>query len=279
MSSDCFDVRVKSVNGDEVIFDVLTGTAGGYNDLAASRSFALVLLNDALSRATDSLPGEWGSPERDEAAARLREKSANAELVKALATEGDWYVSADWMRANVDRFVKSTEVLERRNDLPDEELSRRAQAIEAEFGGALYTNQYHQWQPRRWELCHNYTLRVVVADPKWAAHLEPGLEFGTTAYDVWNESAPAPAEAPAIAPAPKKTAPKKATPKKTAPKRTAPKKAAPKKAAPKKTAPKKAAPKKAAPKKAAPKKAAAKKASPKKAAPKKAAPKKGSKRR
>jgi hypothetical protein len=68
-------------------------------------------------------------------------------------------------------------------------LCRRAVAIEAEFGGALYTNQAHLWQPRRWALCHNYTLRVIVADPKWAAHLEPGLEWGTTAYDVWFERA------------------------------------------------------------------------------------------
>lgn len=91
------------------------------------------------------------------------------------------------MRANVGRSVKSTEVVERRNDLPEDELSRRAVAIEKECGGSLRNSQYHQWQPRRWALCHNSTLRVVVTDPKWAAHLEPGLEFGTTAYDVWNE--------------------------------------------------------------------------------------------
>jgi len=187
MSSDCFDVRAKSVRGDEVILDVLTGTAGGYDDLCASRSFALVAMHGALQSAVDTV--RYALPE-DKASAeiqRLYAKHDAAALVKALETEDDWYVEERWMKKNIDRFIKSCELVEQRNNVGDEELSRRAVAIENEFGGTLYTNQSHLWGPRRWALCHNYTLRVIVADPKWAAHLEEGLEWGTTAYDVWYE--------------------------------------------------------------------------------------------
>jgi hypothetical protein len=249
MSSDCFDVRVKSVRGDEVILDVLTGTAGGYNDLCTSRSFALVVLHHALRRAVDDVRGAWDDPARDKEVQRLYKKHDASALTLALADEGDWYVSEAWMRENVGRFVKECSLVERRNDLDDEELSRRAVEIEREFGGALYTNQAHLWQPRRWERCHNFTLRVVLADPKWGEHLEEGLTFGTTAYDVWDDRRPARVvEPPATRKPAKKAAKKKAVVKKAA------KKAAVKKAAAKKTA------KKAVAKKAVAKKPVAKKA-------------------
>jgi hypothetical protein len=187
MSSDCFYVRVKSVNGREVIFDVLTSTAGGTNDLCASRSFALLLLSDALRRSVDNLPGGWDDPQRQQEVERRYEAHDVAPLIKELENAGDYYVNESWMQKNVERFVKKCELVERRNNLGDEELSRREEEIANACGGALYTNQYHVWQPLRWQRCHNYTLRVTLADPKWGAHLEPGIEFGTTAYDVWYE--------------------------------------------------------------------------------------------
>lgn len=187
MSSDCFDVRVRSVAGRDVVFDVLTGTAGGYDDLCASRSFALCLMSDALRRSVDSLPGGWDNPERQGEARRRYQAHESAPLTQALAHEGTWYVSERWMRDNVGRFITECRLLERRNDLGDEELQHRSLAIEQEFGGALYTNQRHLWQPRRWQRCHNYTLQVLLTDPRWGAHLSPGLEFGTTAFDVWYE--------------------------------------------------------------------------------------------
>jgi hypothetical protein len=187
MSSDCFYVRVKSVRDNEVIFDVLTGTAGGYDDLCASRSFALCLLNDALGRSVDNLPGAWDDPVRQQEAKRRREADQNAPLNRALKEQGDWYISESWMRNNIARFITSCTLVERRNNVGDQELQRRGTLIEEEFGGALYTNQNHLWQPRRWELCHNYTLRVTLADPQWGVHLIPGIEFGTTAFDVWYE--------------------------------------------------------------------------------------------
>lgn len=188
MSSDCFEVRVAKVSGTEVVLDVLTSTAGGLNDYAKSRSFALLCLEDALQRATDLVPHDWDEEKRDAEVQRLYRKHEQTALHKALpSTDGsDWYISEAWMKENVGRFIASCDLVERRNDLPDEELRKREIAIEEKFG-ALYTDKHHLWQPMRWKDCHNFTLRVVVTDPKWAAHLEPGLCFGTTAYDVWWE--------------------------------------------------------------------------------------------
>jgi hypothetical protein len=175
------------VRGVEVVFDVLTGKAGGVENLSASRSFALMLLDNALRRAMDLLPGPWDDPARRAEAQRLYEKYQASALTQALAAEGRWYSGPDWMRQHVGRFVTSSALVERRNALGEAELERREVEIEQEFGGVLYTDQYHRWQPRRWERCHSYTLRVVVAEPRWAEHLEPGLEFPTTAYDAWYE--------------------------------------------------------------------------------------------
>jgi hypothetical protein len=65
--------------------------------------------------------------------------------------------------------------------------TRRVRAcahIVEEFGGTLLESRKHEWNVLRWEKCHNYTLRVRVTEPRWSEHLEPGLEFGTTAFDV-----------------------------------------------------------------------------------------------
>lgn len=188
MSSDTFYVRVASVAGAEVVLDVLTGTGGGYSDLCASRSFALQLLADAARRAVDIVrcgpPGEA----RDAECRRLYARHEASALHRALEAEGRWYAEA-WMRENVGRFVASCEVVARRNALGDEALREREESVAREVGGVLYTNQYGRWQPLRWERCHNYTLRVLATDPRWTEHLEPGLEFGTTAYDAWYEPA------------------------------------------------------------------------------------------
>jgi hypothetical protein len=178
MSSDLFDVRIKSVNDTEVIFDVLTTGAAGVDHLADTSSFALVLLSDALRRAAEDMSSD---AERH----RLREKSRGAPLLLELQTaDEDWYVSESWMEENVDRFIVDCEVLERRNDVGEDELQRREAEIVEEFGGTLLDSKKHEWNALRWEKCHNYTLRVRVTEPRWSEHLEPGLEFGTTAFDV-----------------------------------------------------------------------------------------------
>lgn len=187
MSSDCFYVRVRSVQDCEVVFDVLTSTAGGCDDLCASRSFALCLLSDALRRSVDLVWSGLKEPARSEETARRYDSHERAALTMALTREDDWYVNEEWMKKNIARFVADCQLVERRNNLGEAELMRRELAIREQFGGALATDKYHQWQPHRWKQCHNYTLRVTVADPKWAAHLQPDIEFGTTAFDVYYE--------------------------------------------------------------------------------------------
>jgi hypothetical protein len=178
MSSDCFDVRIARVEGTEVVFDVLTGLAGDVDDIATSRSFALVLLADALGRAS-----EVASTKNERQ--RLSRKEKGSALAAELRGEDDnWFVNESWMRKNVGRFVASCDLVERRNHLAPSELERREKEIERQFGGTLTNDQVSQWQPLRWQRCHDFTLRVVVTEPRWAEHLETGLEFGTTASDV-----------------------------------------------------------------------------------------------
>ena len=47
MSSDCYTIRIRSVDGVAIVLDALTGTAGGCNDYANSRSFILLVLWEA----------------------------------------------------------------------------------------------------------------------------------------------------------------------------------------------------------------------------------------
>lgn len=263
MSSDCFDVRVKTVRGDTIELDVLTGTAGGLTDLCASRSFVLSVMHEALERADLALREGLTAAKRRAEAARLKKKHAASALTAALASEGDWYTSEPWMRANVGRFVRSCVLVERRNNLSDAVLSRREAAIVEEAGGALYLDKRTQWLPKRWAQCHNFTLRATLTDPKWGAHLEEGIEFGTTSYDVWFEGV----AMASVAKAAKKSAAKRPTLKKISSKKpTLSAKSAAVKTAAKKAPSKKTSARAEPASKAG---AAAKKASPKKTSSKK----------
>ncbi|MFT3697814.1 MAG: hypothetical protein QM831_32035 [Kofleriaceae bacterium] len=149
---------MKKVAGTKIVFDVLTTTAGGTSDYARSRSFILTLLSDGSG---DKSP-----------------------IGKALATQGDWYVNEDWMKANVGTYVESVDMTERRNNVGDAELKKREAAIRDAVGGELYYGD-ETWPPMRWAQCHNFTLEATLTDAKWASKLKAGQEFGTTAYDVW----------------------------------------------------------------------------------------------
>ncbi len=186
MSSDGFFARVKHVHGSEVLLDVLTGLSGNSDDCCASRSFALVLLHEALLSAKDNVRGAYDTEEGRAEVRRLDAKHKSAALVQALANEGEWFVSTPWMRSNVARFITGVTLVERRNQLDPKTLDGREREIADAYDG-LRTDLYAQWQPQRWARCHNYTLRVDVSDPKWAAHLEEGLEFGSAGFDVWEE--------------------------------------------------------------------------------------------
>jgi hypothetical protein len=184
--ADLFEIRIAKLDGTKVTLDVLNDFGRGVCD---SESFALLCLDDCLLWAAIRVPGEWTDPKHLAEVQRLKARDDASALRKALPSRNtsNWYKSQEWMKENVRRFIASCKLVERRNDLPEGELENREKAILEKFGGALYTKQHHLWQPLRWRDCHNYTLEVVVTDPKWAEHLEVGLCFGTTAYDVWWE--------------------------------------------------------------------------------------------
>jgi hypothetical protein len=257
MSSDTFTITLLSIAGDTAELLCATSTAGGINDYAITRSFALMALEDGMA---------YG---------------AKTPLQQGIAAGGGQIWDEKFHRENVAR----TELVKRIGIVLDEEAWKKGRFdekpgidVEGEFP------------------LHRFVLRVTVTDPKYLEGLTEGARWGTTAFDAWwndplrpskkdmaavDKTATywtpgarkprAPAKKAAKAGA-KKVPAKKTAAKKTAAKKTAAKKAPAKKAPAKKTAAKKAAPKKTAAKKV-PAKKAAKRTPAKKTAKKKAAKK------
>ncbi|MBZ5707787.1 hypothetical protein [Nannocystis pusilla] len=259
MSSDTFYIEIRSIEGDTVEMLCTTSTAGGVNDYALTRSFALMALEDGMPYAGDN----------------------PTPLQKAMREVGGptppvW--EQGFHREHVGKFIASTELVERIGIVVDERAWR-----DGRFNGGDDREAEKDFPS------HKFVLRARVTDPKYLEGLTVGSVHGTTAFDSWWDDPvrQSRAETDAITarasrwfPPSKKAATKKAATKKTAKKATT-KKAA-KKAAPKKTAKKaaKKTTKKAAPKKTA-KKAATKKTAKKttnKKTAKKAAPKKATKK-
>ena len=170
--TDVFDVRITRIEGASVDFDVLTGTAGGLEDVGITRSFALQLFVDALPRSNDDLP-PTAEHERERRAAQWEASALKAALV------GAGRIDDSWMQDNVARFLVSTELLARHNALGEAAL----ETIEIEIEEAAESEA--ERRAKRWQRCHRFELRAVATDPRWVAHLEVGLEFGTTACDLW----------------------------------------------------------------------------------------------
>ena len=265
MSSDTFYIQVQAIKGDTIELMCRTSTAGGVNDYAVTRSFALMVLEDGMPYAKTT------------------------PLQKRLVELGGGSMPPVWEasfhREHVGEFIASTELVERIGIVGDASAWRDR----FELDDATAERDYP---------LHRFVLRVRVTDPKWLKGLKVGQGWGTTAFDAWWDdptrpskaqlaaverkasrwSPPGAKQAAAKKPVAKKKAAKKVTPK-TATKK-APKKAtkkATKKTAAKKTAAKKTAAKKTAAKKTA-KKTAAKKAPAKKTAAKKTAAKKTAKK-
>lgn len=181
MSSDLYDVRIAAVNGSKITFEVLTGTAGGPKDFASTRSFALNLIAEALPRS-----GAHATPAVRK---RLAKKQAAAALTSALGGGNlECLVSEQWMHDHVAEYIVSSTLTKRRNNVAEKTLAQREKAIAASFEGVAPSAKTRTAiTAERWQKCHNFTLEVVVTDPRWLAHLEAGVEFGTTAYDVWDD--------------------------------------------------------------------------------------------
>lgn len=182
MGSDTFAVRLIRLERSAVVFDLLPDPSGGFEDCFSSRSFAFLILHDALREASHTARNR-------RVRERLEKKHELSALTKLMKGEdADWRTSPAWMQANVGRFVLRTEVVARKNELGEEELRRREAAITERMGGVLSLARRDEWQPMRWKKLFHYRLRVVATEPKWLAHLEKGLEFGTGAYEVWKEA-------------------------------------------------------------------------------------------
>jgi hypothetical protein len=261
MSSDTFHIRVQSIVGDTVDLLCSTSTAGGLNDYACTRSFALMAIEDGMPYPSDGM-----TPLQ----AKMRAVGGPTPPV--------W--EKEFHRAHVGTFIASTELVERRGIITDEHAW-----MEGHFGAGNDADAERLYPP------HRFLLRVRVTDPRWLEGLEVGSGHGTTAYDAWWDDPERPSNATLAEieskasywypPEPEtvskvmkragtgskatatdetvsgETASKKVAAKKTAAKKTAAKKATTKKATAKKTARKTTA-KKAAAKKTTAKKTAKK---------------------
>ena len=263
MSSDTFHLRVLALQGDTVDLLCTTSTAGGYNDYAVTRSFALMAIEDLM-------PSPAGK--------RTPLQSA----LHAIAGDTPPVWEASFHQAHVGTFIAGTELLERRGIIVDQAAWSEGRFAE----GPGFEEKFP---------LHSFVLRVRVTDPQWLVGLKVGASAGTTAFDAWWDDPKRPSEA-ALRKVereatrwPPGAAAKRSAAKKSAVrvKKTATKTAATKKAATKKTTKKAPAKKssvrvkKTATKKAATKKAptkTTKKAPAKKAATKKPAAKKTTKK-
>lgn len=146
MSSDTFHVHVRAITGAAIELRCRTSTAGGLNDFATTRSFALIALEDGL-------PYDKSKPLQQAMAAAVGGGQAPT-----------WEES--FHREHVAKFIASTELIERSNIIDDNQAWWAAYETES--------------APR-----HEFVLRVNMTDPRFLEGLEVGDSWGTTAFDAW----------------------------------------------------------------------------------------------
>lgn len=160
MSSDNFSLEITAIDSTAI---ELTGTCWqDPNGFATTRSFVLMALEqvaEPLSRALASLD------------------------FIARCTEPGFY------EEHVGRFVASTRLVRRARVVEDEALWREARnavyrtLIASGLGGeTLQTEIDVRFPPP------TFVVAATMTSPKWLAGLRLGTRFGTTAYDVWDES-------------------------------------------------------------------------------------------
>lgn len=163
MSSDTFTITVEAIAGAVVTLRCTTSTAGGLNDFATTRSFALIALEDGL-------PYQRTSPLQ--------------QAIQQTSPDGEWprFWKEAWMAAHVDALIVKTELLERRNVIGNEE--------------AWWDAVEQREDPPR----HEFVLRVTMRDAAYLEGLTRGARWGTTAFDVWGDdpAGPSPAAIEAV---------------------------------------------------------------------------------
>lgn len=180
--ADTFYIRIGPVRGTHVVLHCLTAFDGHITHLATSRSFALIVLQQAKEHAMDY---EYVAPRAPESAYReveqiaQRAKRASSPLNDAIADDSEtWRV--DWHEANTPRFIATTKLLARRNLRSEDELF----AIKSEI---FKLGETWKLIEAGWQRLHNYDLEVEVTDPKYVSHLIEGHLFATSAFDAWEE--------------------------------------------------------------------------------------------
>ncbi len=165
MSSDVYDVEVRAVDGTSIEFLCITTGAGGLNDYASTRSFALSLLADISPRSG----AKKSSPLHD--------------AVSALG--GEIWDEA-FHRANVDKFIVGTRLVAREGKIADEArwIRQRSDLGDALRSGPRFKGDIEAELDKKVPR-HRFVLRAEVTDPKWLQGIRVGQRFGTTSYDAW----------------------------------------------------------------------------------------------
>lgn len=153
MSSDTFYINVLYVEGDEVEFLCSTSTAGGINDYAMTRSFAIMLIEDGMPYASEGK----GTP-------------LQLELRKLAGTDTPPVWEEKFHKEHVAKFITKATLLGRIGIVKDEDAWKHGR----------FEEQNEDDFP-----LHKFILHVQVTDPKWLEGLEPGSRYGTTAFDAW----------------------------------------------------------------------------------------------
>ena len=154
MSSDTFRIEIRAIEGDSVELLCTTSTAGGLNDFACSRSFALMAIEDNRPYA----------------------KTSPLQQAMAATAEGNppvWEES--YHREHVAKFIASTELVERIGIIDDEGAWARGREA----------NENDDAVPERDYPLHQFVLRVRMTDPRFLEGVSVGDRYGTTAFDAW----------------------------------------------------------------------------------------------
>src|SRR5262245_32157780 len=169
MSTDLYQVRVLSVAGKCLTCRVTAFYPRSENDPLPSRTLALQFLWEPWLWFSEGLSCNMTGGAIT--VKRAEELGRTAPIGRELVSRG--ICDGDWTRANVGRFISHVEVQDRRwllgdrwSDV-DEQLTQEP-APEGVVVGLPETQ---------------VTFVVTATDPRWLAHLRPGMEWGSTAYD------------------------------------------------------------------------------------------------